>query len=307
MSTVNSTASTIASTVAATTASSNAALQEAAQSIISGSTGNSSMDVSSLVSALVNSKIAGQAATIAASQSTDNTQISAYGTLSAALSALQASLGTLSDGTTVNSFSATMSGTGITATAATGAVAGSYSLDVAQVATAQVLTSKGYSPATQALATGPATMTLTVNGASTTISLNSSNSTVSGIASAINSASNNPGVTATVVNGADGAHLVLHSTSTGSSNGISIAVSDAVASDPLNGLAVTTASGQAITTSSADASALASNQSTLTYTTVDSSGNSTTVTGAKSTGAWTQTTPAQDAYFTIDGTGITSS
>jgi flagellar hook-associated protein 2 len=201
----------------------------------------------------------------------------------------------------VNDFAATMSGTGITATAATGAVGGSYSIDVAQVATAQVLTSNGFTPATQALATVPSTMTLSVGGASTTISLNSSNSSVSGIAAAINSASNNPGVTATVVNGADGAHLVLHATSTGSANAISVQISDPTSAtatpDALNSLAVSSMKGAPLTTSSASAGDLKANQSALD----DGSGNSVT-----STSGWTQTTAAQDAYFTIDGTGVTS-
>ncbi|CAB3805052.1 flagellar filament capping protein FliD [Paraburkholderia fynbosensis] len=299
MSTVSSTGSSIASTVAATTAASNAALQAAAQSIISGST-NSSMDVNSLVTALVNSKIAGQAATLAAEQTTDNTQISAYGTLSAALSALQAGLTSLSDGTAVNDFTATMSGTGtgITATAASGAVAGTYSIDVAQVATAQVLSSTGYDAKTP-LASGSSTMTLSVGGKSTTISLDKSNSTISGIAAAINSASNNPGVSATVVNGADGAHLVLHSTSTGSAGAISVQITDSNASDALNNLAVSSNNGTTLAgTSGATSAQLAANQSTLD----DGSG-----TGVKSTAYWTQTTAAQDAYFTIDGTGVTSS
>ncbi|HKR40280.1 MAG TPA: flagellar filament capping protein FliD [Paraburkholderia sp.] len=306
MSTVTgSTTSAISSAVATTTAASNAALQQAAQSIISGSTGSSSMDVSSLVTALVNSKTAGQAATIAASQTQDNTEISAYGTLFAALSALQVGLSSLSNGTTLNAFSATTSGSGITATAGNGALAGSYSVDVAQVATAQVLTSTAFS-ATQALASVPSTMTLSVGSASTTISLDSSNSTISGIASAINSASNNPGVTATVVNGADGAHLVLHATATGSANAISIQISDTGTDpktkqpDPLNNLAVTSKTGAPITKSSADSAALKSNQSLL-Y--VDSTDTAT----ATSTTYWTQTSAAQDAYFTIDGTGITSS
>jgi len=288
MSTVSG--SSTASTVATTTAATNAALQQAAQSIISGSTGNSSMDVSSLVTALVNAKVAGQTAALTAQQTADNTTISAYGTLSAGLSALQAGLTSLSNGTTLNAFTATASGNGITATAASGAVAGAYSIDVSQVATAQVLTSTGYS-ATKALASGPSTLTLSVGGASTAISLDSSNSTVAGIASAINSASNNPGVTATVVNGTDGAHLVLHATATGSSNAIGIAITAANAGDDLNKLAVQSTAGKSLSgVSNATKTDLAANQSSL----------------PGGTTGWNQTTAAQDAYLTIDGTAVTS-
>lgn len=292
MSTVPTTTGSIASTVAATTAASNAALQEAAQSIISGSTGNSSMDVSTLVTALVSSKIAGQTATLTAQQTQDNTEISAYGTLSAALSALQASLTTLTNGTMLNDFTATSSGSGLTATASGGAVAGSYSIDVAQVASAQVLTSQGIDAASP-LGTG--TLTLTVAGQSSTITIDNSNNTVSGIAAAINAASNNPGVTATVVTGSDGAHLVLHSASTGSANAISVSVDQTTAgtgSATLSDFAVTSNPGQTPTESTVgDLSTFEGNPSSL----------------PSGTTMWKQTTAAQDAFLTIDNSPVTSS
>jgi flagellar hook-associated protein 2 len=292
MSTVPPTTGSIASTVAATTAASNQALQEAAQSIISGSTGNSSVDINSLVTALVNEKIAGQAATLSAQQSLDNTEISAYGTLSAALSALQASLTTLSNGQMLNDFSATASGTGLTATAGAGAVAGSYSVDVAQVASAQVLTSEGLDAASP-LGTG--TLTLSVGGKSSTITIDNSNNTVSGIAAAINGASDNPGITATVVTGSDGAHLVLHSTSTGAANTINVTVNQTTAgtgSATLNDFAVQSTAGSTPTESTiGDPTTLTGNPSSI----------------PASSSMWKQTTAAQDAYFTIDNTPVTSS
>ncbi|WP_321960150.1 flagellar filament capping protein FliD [Paraburkholderia sp. J7] len=297
MSTVTgSTTAAISSAVATTTAAAQASVASAAQSIISGSTG-STMDTGSLVTALVNAKTAGQAATIAAEQTADNTLISAYGTISAALAALQSAVLPLSDDATLNTFSTTLSGTGVTASAGTGAVTGSYSLNVSQIAQSQVLTSAGYT-ATTNLASGSSSMTLTVNGKSTTISLDGTNSTISGIASAINSANNNPGVTATVVTGSDGAHLVLQSTSTGASNGISITVNDSNSSDALNALAVTTTAGTAATSTSG-------------LSVTSTSGGTTTTTNPTqstiSSSGWTQTQAAQDAYLTLGGVLVTSS
>ena len=49
---------------------------------------------------------------------------------------------------------------------------------------------------------------------------------MSGIATAINSASGNPGVTATVIQGTDGAHLLLSSSQTGESNTIQMSETD---------------------------------------------------------------------------------
>ncbi|MGY6164131.1 flagellar filament capping protein FliD [Paraburkholderia strydomiana] len=210
------------STTSSTTASANSALQQAAQSIISGSTGNSSMDVSSLVTALVNSKTAGQLAALTAQKTADNTKISAIGTLKAALSALQASLTNLANGNTLASYTATASGSGLSATAGVGAVAGSYAISVQQIAQAQTISSSAFGAAARI---GTGTLNVSLGSQTMSVDINSTNNTLSGIASAINSASNNPGVSATIVTGTDGAHLVLRSTTTGAANTIGISSS----------------------------------------------------------------------------------
>ncbi|CAJ8283512.1 flagellar hook-associated protein 2 [Burkholderia pseudomallei] len=252
------------------------ALQQAAQSIISGSTGNSSMDVNSLVTALVNAKTAGQSAALSTSIATDQTTLSALGTLKAALTALQAGIGSLSDGTLTQKFTATATGTGLTATTGAGAVAGSYSVAVTQIATSQTLSSGAFN-ATQQLGTG--TLTLSVGGKSTSISIDSTNNTLSGIAAAINSASNNPGVTATIVTGTDGAHLVLRSASTGAANVINVGVSNLSGDNGLSSLAVTS--------------------------TASTTGGQSTIRSGGSV-AWTQSTSAQDAEFTVGGIAASS-
>ncbi|KGU64826.1 flagellar hook-associated family protein [Burkholderia pseudomallei MSHR983] len=254
----------------------NSALQQAAQSIISGSTGNSSMDVNSLVTALVNAKTAGQSAALSTSIATDQTTLSALGTLKAALTALQAGIGSLSDGTLTQKFTATATGTGLTATTGAGAVAGSYSVAVTQIATSQTLSSGEFN-ATQQLGTG--TLTLSVGGKSTSISIDSTNNTLSGIAAAINSASNNPGVTATIVTGTDGAHLVLRSASTGAANVINVGVSNLSGDNGLSSLAVTS--------------------------TASTTGGQSTIRSGGSV-AWSQSTSAQDAEFTVGGIAASS-
>ena len=123
-------------------------LSQAGQSIISGAT-NSSLDVNTLVTTLVNAKTAGQLQTLQTRQTNDNTQLSAIGQLKGALSALQTALTGLSNGTTLGSLAATASGTGIatTVTSGSGAVAGSYSVNVTQLATANKLSSAGVTSA----------------------------------------------------------------------------------------------------------------------------------------------------------------
>lgn len=205
-------------TASSTTSSTNSLLQQAAQSILSGAT-KSTLDVNSLVSALVTAKTAGQAAAISTAQSTDNTTLSALGTMKSSLSALQSALAGLSDGTAFTALTATMGGTGVTASTTTGAVAGSYSINVQQLAQANQISSAAYA-SNATLGTG--TVTVGVGAKSMSITLDSTNNTLSGLASAINSASANPGVTASVVTAADGQHLVLTSTTTGAANTVTI-------------------------------------------------------------------------------------
>ncbi|RFU47467.1 flagellar filament capping protein FliD [Paraburkholderia sp. DHOC27] len=281
MSTVSGTASASTS-VAQVQAETQSALQEAAQSIISGATGNSSLDVSSLVTALVASKTAGTEAALTTEATNDNTQISALGKLSAALSALQVDLAPLYGGGLLTAFTATATGgTGLTATAGAGAVASTYSVDVSQIATAQSVTSKAFNT-TDAGALGTGTLTVGVGSNSMTINVTSSNDTLSDIASAINTANNNPGISASVITGSDGTHLVLNSKSTGAASTINVTVSNAASStSPLNSLGVTTT---------------AASDSTAGSTSTISTGN-----------GWTQSAYAQDAEFTINGTAATSS
>lgn len=206
------------------TSSTTSILQQAAQSILSGAT-KSQLDVNSLVSALVTGATAGRASAIATALSSDSTELSAMGTLQSSLASLQDSLQGLSDGSIFSQLSASMSGTGITATASTGAVAGSFSVGVQQIATANQISSQAYA-ANATLGTG--NLNIAVGTTSMTIALTSANNTLTGIAAAINGASNNPGVTAAVITGTDGQHLVLTSTLTGASNAISVSADPTV-------------------------------------------------------------------------------
>ncbi|WP_334011691.1 flagellar filament capping protein FliD [Burkholderia cepacia] len=258
-------------------ANTNSLLQQAAQSIINGSTGNPSMDVGTLVKTLVNAKTAGRAAALAASQTTGTTQISAFGALSSALGALEAGLASLSNGGLQSTFTAVASGKGLTATAGAGAVAGTYTIGVTQTATAQALASSGFD-GSKALGTG--TLTLSLGSQSFKVDVTGTNNTLSGIAAAINSAANNPGISATVINGTDGAHLVLASTKTGSANAISVAVSNVANDNGLSNLGVTS--------------------------TADTTGGASKIESANSAAAWRQSAVAQDAKFTLNGIASTS-
>ncbi len=193
----------------------------------SAAAGGSVIDVNSLVSQLVAATRAGQDATISKQTQAVTTQISALGTLKSALSTFQGSLSTIDTVSAFNAATASSSdATVFTAIAGTSATPGSYSVSVSQLASAQQLVSKPF-PGGGSDTVGTGTLQVSLGGTSFNITVDSTNNTVAGLASAINSATGNPGVVATVITGTDGAHLVLSSAQTGAANSITLTETDA--------------------------------------------------------------------------------
>jgi flagellar hook-associated protein 2 len=188
--------------------------------------GGSVIDVSSLVSQLVAATQAPQQAVITAQTQAVTTQISALGTLQSALSTFQSSLGALDTPSAFQVQSATSSDlTAFTASAGSGAVTGTYNVTVSALAQAQQLLSGAFAGGA-ASNVGTGTLALSLGGTSFDVSVNASDDSLADIAAAINSASGNPGISATVLQGADGAHLVLSSSLTGAANTIQVTETD---------------------------------------------------------------------------------
>lgn len=139
-----------------------------------------------------------------------NTKISSLGKLSSKLSALQTAAGNMKPDVLQRpldkfakfdaSLSKTASGGEIgTITASTGAVAGTYNIDVAHLAQGQKISSGALDSVT------PGTLKITIGDKETDIEI--TDTSAAGIRNAINQAKT--GVTATVVNGASGPVLML--------------------------------------------------------------------------------------------------
>lgn len=148
-------------------------------------------------------------------------QISAYGKLSSVLDTFRSSLSPLNASTDFKVYSATSSDeTVATATTSISASAGQYSLDVVRLAeNHKKRATVGYANSNVAKV-GVANDMITVNVGATNFSVEFGNKTLDQIAQAINSASDNGGVTASVVkgNGATPYSLVLTANSSGSTS-----------------------------------------------------------------------------------------
>lgn len=188
--------------------------------------GGSVIDVSSLVSQLVAATAAPQQALISTQTQAVSTQISALGTLKSALSTFQSSLGVLDTPTAFQVQTANSTDqTAFTATAGAGAVAGTYNVTVSALAQAQQLLSNPFTGGAAATV-GTGTISLTLGNTSFNVTIDDTDNTLAGIAAAINSATGNPGIAATVLQGTDGAHLVLSSSLTGAANAIQVTETD---------------------------------------------------------------------------------
>jgi len=216
------------------------------------------------------------------------TEISAYGQLSSALSTFQQSLTKLTQPTEFQTLSATSSSTStLTASAVVGAQTGAYTINTTQLAQAQSLATAGQASLNSHLSSGNDTSTVTftfgTQGGSTSnptftpnlsqssgsITVNSSNDSLAGLRDAINGA--NLGVTASIVNDGSGTpyRLVLTSNATGANESMQVSVQGDAGISSL-----------------------------LTYP---------PSTGTPTSSAMTQTAQAQNANLTVNGLALSSS
>lgn len=191
----------------------------------------SGVDIGSLVSQLVSAERTPVATRLDRQEAQVQARISSFGTVRSALAQFQAALKRL---TSLDDFlvrRATSGDDAVLTAAATGsAVPGGYDLQVERLAQAHKVLSGGFTGADEAVGTG--TLTVAVGAASMTLTVEAGNGTLAGIRDAINAASDNPGVTATLISvyddlaGTSVSKLVLTARETGSASAITVSVAD---------------------------------------------------------------------------------
>lgn len=188
-----------------------------------GAVGGSQIDVQSLVSQLISAERATLDKQVARDSGRVTTQISALGQLMGSMSTFRSALSSLK---TVDVFSTRTASSSdpakFTASASAQAVPGSYDIEVVQLAKAQQLSSNPFAGGSTTVV-GTGTLTLSLGGQSFSVEITDSNSTLAGVRDAINSATDNAGIRATLVQGTTGSRLVLSSAQTGAANEIVVA------------------------------------------------------------------------------------
>lgn len=182
----------------------------------------SGLDINTLVSQLMSAESV-PLDQLKTKQGSFNAKLSAFGSLKSAISTFQNALKAVS-GTALAALTATSGKTDILTTsvaAGSGAVPGSYAIEVSQLAQRDKLASAGV--ATGATFAAGSTMDIKVGSTTTTVTVGST-MTLAQLSSAINGA--NAGVTATVVNdgstGGASDHLVITAKDTGAANTVQV-------------------------------------------------------------------------------------
>jgi flagellar hook-associated protein 2 len=181
----------------------------------------SGLDIQSLVSQLVTAERAPAEARLLKEESAAKAQISAFGALRSALSSLGGALRALKPATALDVRRATSSDANVvTATATAGTANASYQVEVVALASAHRLGSSPYASPASVVGTG--TLTLDSGDNTFSVTIDGSNNTLAGIRDAINGAAGNTSITASVLNTAEGARLVLTARATGAANAITV-------------------------------------------------------------------------------------
>lgn len=181
----------------------------------------SGLDVAGLVQQLVSAERAPAEKRLQRAQSGVQLQISALGALRSALSELNTAAEGLKAGGAISALRANSSKTEIfTATAGSGAVAGSYDIEVTSLAKAHKLVSGAYTDADSSVGSG--TVSLTVGANSFSVQLTDGANSLANLRDAINNASDNKGVVATIIKESAGSRLLLTSKNTGTANALTV-------------------------------------------------------------------------------------
>ncbi len=185
----------------------------------------SGLDVTSLVSQLVAAERAPTATRLSTAQSKLNVQLSALGSFKGTLSGLQGKLSALMSGGSLGAVKASSANEDVfTASASDSASIGNYDIEVVSLAKASKQISGVFvGGANTSLGNGD--VTINVGADAFTVTLADGTNTLADLRNAINNATDNTGVTATLINESGGTRLMLTAADTGVDHTIAVSSS----------------------------------------------------------------------------------
>lgn len=191
----------------------------------------SGIKIDEIVTALVNAERAPKTNQLDNLEKQTTTRISAMGTLTGALNTFKTALDALNKPSLFESRTASTSSSSVLkATAATTAPAGTYSVQVQQLATSSKVALQSVASGTGSGSTvatfNSGTLEISAGNTSISVDVTGANNTLAGMRDAINEAGKDSGISATIITDDSGSRLVLSSTKTGAGNDIQVAVTE---------------------------------------------------------------------------------
>lgn len=184
----------------------------------------SGLDISNIVKVLVDAEKVPKEAIFNRTEQSIDAKVSAMGTLKSELAKFQDALEKLQSGDALNQRTvSTGDSSYLTAEASKSAQAGSYNIQVEQLAKQHKVA--GINVADPALPVGDGSLQFSVNGSDFTVALDGTES-LEDVANKINNASDNVGVTATIITSDAGSRLVFTSEKSGLDNQITVTATD---------------------------------------------------------------------------------
>lgn len=186
----------------------------------------SGLDINGLVTSLVSAEITPATQRLSTQQTRINVELSAIGSLRGALSGVNTALTALTSAMNTAASKATVNSTErFSVSSAAGTVAGTYGVEVLALAQAGKAASAAF-PAGASHALGEGSVQISLGSESFTVNLGAgSASSLTALRDAINQASDNPGISATLLNEAGGTRLVLTGNRSGADAAIAVSSS----------------------------------------------------------------------------------
>lgn len=185
----------------------------------------SGIDIKSIVDVLVNSERAPKTNQLDRLEKETVTRISAVGTLTGALNTFKTAVDSLNKSSLFEARTASTSNSGVLkATASATAPAGSYNVQVQQLATSSKVALQSVAGGSSATFNS-GTLEISAGSTSIRVDVTAANNTLAGMRDAINEAGKDSGISASIITDDSGSRLVLSSTKTGQDNDLSVVVS----------------------------------------------------------------------------------
>ncbi|WAJ36079.1 flagellar filament capping protein FliD [Pseudomonas sp. GOM7] len=184
----------------------------------------SGIDIKSIVEVLVNAEKAPKTNQLDRLEKQTTTRISAIGTLTGALNTFKSAIDPLNKASLFESRTASTSNSSVVkATATSTAPAGSYNLQVQQLASSSKVALQAVSGGTKATF-GGGKLEISAGSSNISVDVTAANNTLAGIRDSINEAGKSSGISASIITDDSGSRLVLSSTKTGQGNDVKVTV-----------------------------------------------------------------------------------